>query len=447
MLIGREPQKLQCTLDFAYDIESIGAWIQKRFLHRYQQLAALTPINTHVMKDRRLIVAYRAQIQSGLPGENSAIPMVLHCCHYASGNPYARYRSDDVVETGRLVPQLKRDADRIDENCFLTHYPADPELKGVARLMKPSALLDCYNDKLSQADDLRATHIHAALLNYRPERRVVLLLSAISPEGIRRRFLLKIYRRGQARRLWEIYRLLRDHCGSLPEGVCWPLSVDLETGAMLYPYIEGVNLHELFAGRLASDRMFKRTAEQLEAIHNVVSYLKGVDEFPVFTHEDELALLRRWQAFLKKGQHPWHGSMSKVLESLDLNRGSFSVPGLLHRDFYCKQILISPYSEKPMLVDIDTLAQGPRALDLSNFKVHLDALAVQGLKKEQIRRAKRAFMRAYHSDDIDHQEICWYEVSALARLACLGLVASGRGDSIGYLENRIRSTRRSLQGI
>lgn len=65
---------------------------------------------------------------------------------------------------------------------------------------------------------------------------------------------------------------------------------------------------------------------------------------------------------------------NRVIQSLD---GVSESRALLHRDLHDKQLLLAPDC-LPGLIDFDTLACGPAALDLANLLAHLEWRVLQG---------------------------------------------------------------------
>jgi Ser/Thr protein kinase RdoA (MazF antagonist) len=93
-----------------------------------------------------------------------------------------------------------------------------------------------------------------------------------------------------------------------------------------------------------------------------------------------------------------------------------------HRDFYDKQVLAGPAGV--WIIDLDTLACAPQALDVGNFIAHLRLRERQGYLTHQRARAwANSFLEGYRRRrPIDDMAIDWCAASALLRLASIYVV-------------------------
>jgi len=95
-------------------------------------------------------------------------------------------------------------------------------------------------------------------------------------------------------------------------------------------------------------------------------------------------------------------------------------PSLVHRDFYDKQILVTP--ARIGLLDLDTVCLGDPEIDVANFCAHLRLRSLQ--KYSSCASAvplAAAFLAAYAACQprTDVSRVRWYLASTLLRLACL----------------------------
>src|SRR5262249_5446836 len=94
--------------------------------------------------------------------------------------------------------------------------------------------------------------------------------------------------------------------------------------------------------------------------------------------------------------------------------------GLVHRDFYDRQLLITPRAVA--VLDMDTAAQGDGEIDVANFCSHLILRQAQGQSSaEDTERLTTAFVEAYRRvrPGVDRHRLDWYLSTALVRLACV----------------------------
>ena len=113
--------------------------------------------------------------------------------------------------------------------------------------------------------------------------------------------------------------------------------------------------------------------------------------------------------------------------------------GLIHRDFYPKQILVAPYEERVSIVDIDTLSWGARALDIGNFLAHCNSSCrYPGREPKLI----RAFMRGCRLPSDHEEDVQWFRMAALLRLTAIALVSPGQARQVDGLLKAFRNLQR-----
>lgn len=431
--------KLPEILADAYDMDALGREISNSFLHRSQRLAALVPLRANLMKDSRLVFTYRAEITSDTPGESTSMSLHLHYAGLGESSAEKNYRDLTPAAPCGLVPDLRRYYLRRDRNLFVTAFPCDPELPALAKILKPGVLLNRYNEALLPSGAPPARAVQLRFMSYRPERRVVFQLRAIDERGNKSDLLLKLYRRGQAKRLWKVCKQLNYDGKAEAGGVCFPLGADLEHGMLLYPFIPGATLHELQHSRLIRSEIFEATSQALSRFHGLAKAVTDHDSFNRFTVEDELMLLERWRRFFRLTDSEHHGILASMIGKLEKKRGEPAGPeAVLHRDFYPKQVIVQPYTGALHIVDVDTMALGPRALDFGNFLAHVQASVLEGADTQRASKAQRAFLRGVGANSIPEEAIRLFHASTLIRLICLNLVSPSRGSGIDPLRNWFR---------
>ncbi len=429
MTTRSSPLTLPEFIEKAYDRRWVGALLESRFLRSAQKLAAIVPVHAHISKDERVLVGYRVEIADGRPGSPSVLPVYLH---YASGKSVperATYRDAGDPPTGTIVPELKRRFYRVNENCFLAAFPLDPTLKPLGRLLKPGAALSEFNTRL-RSGGAPATNLELGLLGYRPEKRAVFRARTVDASGESKFHLLKLYRKNEARRVYRMSRALGEGGVRGLQPISWPTGISGTYSLLRFPFYEGHSLHSLIERVVVTRAQMEKSGALLRGLHEALSGLTGQEQERVarvlrtFRTEDERSILHRWRRILKRGRHPLHGQIARFISTVEDHAPSTSgASTLVHRDFYPKQLLIPSHGDQPVLIDVDTLAWGPPAVDLGNFVAHLDLFAITGIAREEIRRMKKEFLRGYGTDAVPERDVLFYECTTLVRLLCLAIIS------------------------
>lgn len=173
-------------------------------------------------------------------------------------------------------------------------------------------------------------------------------------------------------------------------------------------------------GRLASaagDETFPRLARALARFHA----LRPPHVERVFSVTDDLAVVRGWVAFVAGFLPELGDSAAAALVALESSQpSSAGAPGLVHRDFYDKQLLVGDGALG--LLDLDTACLGDGEIDVGNFCAHLllRSLQVPDQQWDPV-QASRRFVDVYRAErrGADPERIRWYRASALLRLACV----------------------------
>ena len=142
-----------------------------------------------------------------------------------------------------------------------------------------------------------------------------------------------------------------------------PLGTDPSLGLALYSALPGRPLH------LRGLRGFV----EIEATGKALSVLQdATTDAPVWTVEDEIALLAQWQYRVETCFPDLGQILRPTLVSLcrDLRALPPMAPVTCHRDLHEGQILL--FRGRAGLLDFDTLSRSDPALDLGNLQAHLD---------------------------------------------------------------------------
>lgn len=249
----------------------------------------------------------------------------------------------------------------------------------------------------------------ATLLAHRAERRAVVKLT--TRNGPR---FAKALPADQLRRLLQTVRRLHELRGR-PFAIPQVIDVDEPGGVVLFSALGGVSVYEMLRDTEALASALPRVGEALRWLHEQTLPQVGVHD-----QHAEIKLLtkrlNRLQAIHSDAHRQLGDAPARVLARLAA-RGCRR--GLLHRDFYDKQIVIHT-SGSLGLLDFDTLAVGERALDVANMLSHLELRAVQGrCSPADAAAAATAFLAGYQPEPDVQARLGAYQDASRLRLACL----------------------------
>lgn len=156
--------------------------------------------------------------------------------------------------------------------------------------------------------------------------------------------------------------------------------------------LDGSSLYDLLASGWQDSSVARQIGQCLRSFHQ-----SGVPaELAVHDRDREIAVIRHWLSIVSI-YFPDRSDMlshhaDRVIQSLD---GVSESRALLHRDLHDKQLLLAPDC-LPGLIDFDTLACGPAALDLANLLAHLEWRVLQGkARAEQALAVGAALIEGY----------------------------------------------------
>lgn len=423
---------LQEFLAAAYDATAVQNVLEKR-LASGVSISKLTPQRAHLTKDGRLMVVYRMQLfhpRAGL----CEVPVFLHHTEQSRASASKTYAATEPDVPGERDPLLRRLYIKTGSKSFVSVFPLDPELRTQTRLLKPREMLACYNDELRGPGTEPATAVDVKLLGYRPERRVVLKVRALSQAGDAN-VVVKLYRRQEAQRVWDMCQGIGPAIRKI-RAVALPLAYSPSYSGLSYPFQEGETLHHLLEHSWATEDDLHRAGQLLRRFHTAVKLGNtAVPGLRQFTFPDEWEILNRWRRFLKQSSSPHAGFLGHYARVL--NPANFAAPepdALVHRDFYPKQLLVHPWTRDQSLVDLDTVAHGPAAVDVGNFLAHL-----QLTSNAHTEAYRNAFLVGY--GDTAPKAVALFELTSTLRLFCLALVAP----PVRGLLKRLRARARELE--
>jgi aminoglycoside phosphotransferase len=253
--------------------------------------------------------------------------------------------------------------------------------------------------------------------------------------GAQKNHYAKVVKPRQAAKLINLGRRMNHlHNGAfiVPNLLDW----NAMTGLTIWSELPGISLNELMKSGNGADANLNYGPEDLEGDKPVTAVQRGMrlagkalrelhrlayhDEFSTHHASDEILLLRKWIAKLQRISPRFYElccqSAPAVFEDL---RKKESKMVLIHRDFYDKQVFISPNGSVGIL-DFDTLCTGEAALDLANVLVHVELRRVQRLcTEERAARAAKALLEGYDPHPEIYRRLNSYADASRLRLACV----------------------------
>ncbi len=261
------------------------------------------------------------------------------------------------------------------------------------------------------------------VLKYRPRR---LLSIRLTIPGSQRHsatketsFIMKIWynRRGEKihRRLLSLVKQVEekqiaDLC--IPD----PLFYDPDAHVLVYPQVDGKPISASLRRGLSRD-WIEKFSRILAHFHTL-----RLRDLSLRSSRDELICVLD---LLK--QHMVSSTFRKdivsVLKVLEKNLPVHSSIGLIHRDFYDQQVLVT-LKDQICFIDLDDMAMGDPMLDIGNFIAHMYLMKHWQRRLEKLTRVRQRLLEAYCKRSKLSREITsvlerWYETVALARLAVL----------------------------
>ncbi len=194
--------------------------------------------------------------------------------------------------------------------------------------------------------------------------------------------------------------------------VAEPLGYVAELHLTVMAAAPGTTFHDALRGGRDLDTEVRAIARALADLHHLM--VDGVDR--LYDVADELELVQAWvravSEILPDGASVLRASEARLLKHQPTagNAGA-----IVHRDFYDKQVLLSPSGQT--FLDMDTTCRGDPELDLGNFCAELQLRGMQFEQAERCLALGQAFLRSYPGR-FDADRVEWYRQSSLLRLAC-----------------------------
>lgn len=147
-----------------------------------------------------------------------------------------------------------------------------------------------------------------------------------------------------------------------------PLTENADLGLFLYAALPGRPLRLQGVGGFAD---IDATAQALQSLQLTTT------DAPLWSIEDEIALLNRWHARVERCFPDFAAALSWQVQKTcgDLADLPMCAPVTCHRDLHEGQILL--YRGRTGLLDFDTLSRGDPAQDIGNLQAHIDLEALR----------------------------------------------------------------------
>ncbi|MFN7915351.1 MAG: aminoglycoside phosphotransferase family protein [Vicinamibacterales bacterium] len=288
-------------------------------------------------------------------------------------------------------------------------FPFDYRLPHLGQVCEPAVVSDGLRAVGVEADVAAITPVR-----YVPEKRCQVRLEVSVAGAMRRVWFAKTMAAGNGAEVVRAMQRLHVHfAGSQIAGTPAPVAYLEPWQAVVQQGVPGETLYDLQRGGEVAAEVYRRTGAALAELHRA-----PLPDLPIHGRSEERSLLA---AMLEKGVlAPSEQARAAVLlDALDDTPAGVCEAGwgTSHRDFYDKQVLID--NGRLWIIDLDTLAHAPRALDVGNFVAHLRLRTRQGyLDGASERRARLAFVGGYGATCTD-AGLAWWTASALVRLAVI----------------------------
>jgi len=262
-----------------------------------------------------------------------------------------------------------------------------------------------------------AARLKCRLGAYRPGRRATIRFAVSGLQADRAHLCGKTFRDDRGKRLLQLHLRtsaeLRQHCGGRIR-VPSPVGFDDDLRLALFVWMPG---RGLAGDNTPGDEALTTAVEALAAIHNLPAHGRET-----FGPADECAIVARWRNVVQQvmpASAEEGAALAARLSTAARDLAPFE-PTTIHRDFYEKQLIISP--QCVTVLDLDTMACGDVCVDLGNFLAHLllrqtvsagscggfEVMAGQLLQKYEARRA-----------EVNRRNLTFYTASSLFRLGAL----------------------------
>jgi hypothetical protein len=386
----------------AFDVEACA--IAEVIAGRRGTLFALVDVSfiaaaTGHRSTRRLVVQRFADARTA-PEEGRK---VLRRLRRRAGTPGL---AEEIREWAALVP---------DEAALVVPFPFDYRMPTLVQACDAAVAGSRLAGLLSRP----RVQCHVTPVRYVPHKRCQLRYDLTEPDGTTAAVFGKVRSRGPGAREFEWMQTLHESMrASGLAGTPAPVGRLPDWGMVVQRAVPGRTLYELQRSQSEDASMYDATGRALALFHAT-----PVRDLPPYTPHDELALLgavlgKSW--LRPDGRRLARQALEWLMRTVDLVEQSPVVTA--HRDFYDKQILAG--SEGVWIIDLDTLACAPPALDVGNFIAHLRLRERQGyLSYARARACATGFLEGYtRCRAVDDAAIDWCVAAALLRLAAIYVI-------------------------
>lgn len=330
---------------------------------------------------------------------------------------------EDAVEEGRKVyRRIRRQAGELGKASDLR--PWSTYLRDARLLVLPFPF-DYRLPMLTQAIDPLAVSTRRAELGlgdgalsltpvrYVPEKRCQIRFQSCEAGGTTRTVYGKVVTGDGAVRVEHAMRRLHAwFTNSRVAGTPEPVGYVADWRMLVQRGVPGCTVYDLQRRDHADADLYRRLGVALAELHAA-----PLDDLDTHTVDAELTLL---DGMLGKGvlAAADQARADALLALLRQRQGTCPDADLVttHRDFYDKQVLSD--ARRLWIIDLDTLARAPRALDAGNFVAHLQLRVRQGYLAGSLHaRARLAFIEGYGGHRVDAATLGWWTAAALLRLA------------------------------
>jgi len=282
-------------------------------------------------------------------------------------------------------------------------FPYDPQLRTLHEWLDPQRAASQLSRLLQMS--VEATELRTRLLAYRLEKRCVLRYDWAEGLGA----VVKLFGKRGLESALRVSNLIGAQAA--PGIVPRTLAVDTGAGAHVTEIAPGASLHDI-----TDAAEFVAGCEQGARVLRGLHALSG-EGFTPSDANGTVQKLTGLAAAIAAADPDTASQLATLARELDATRaGTPPRTGLVHGDFYDKQVLFTP--GRTTVLDWDSVRLGDAAEDYGNFTAHLTLRALQmPALGDTLAAGRAAFEAAYGVPDAGFTARAqWWEATTLARL-------------------------------
>lgn len=282
-------------------------------------------------------------------------------------------------------------------------FPYDPQLRTLEDWIEPGRAAIQLSRLLQWNVD--PAELRSRLLAYRIEKRCVLRYEWGEGLGV----IIKLFGKRGLDPVLRVSNLIAGQ--GAPDIIPRTIAIDAIAGAHVTEIVPGTSLHDT-TGAAEFVTGCDRGARALRRVHE----LPG-EGFPVSDGAGAVAKLAGLAAAVAGADPETAAALTALAQEFDTTQpGPPGRTGLVHGDFYDKQVMFAP--QRTTVLDWDSARHGDAAEDYGNFTAHLVLRALQMPALHATLAAGRdAFEAAYGGPDAAFlARARWWEAATLARL-------------------------------